>query len=62
MDACCNPNLGFATRARVYKGVGQKGSLGITFNVPWNVGECEGMNPHPPKATPTLRVKVLVDF
>jgi hypothetical protein len=24
-------------------------------------GECEGMNPHPPKWTPTLGVGVLID-
>jgi len=34
------------TKARAYKGAGQKGSPGVTFHVPMSVGKCEGMNPH----------------
>jgi len=36
---CRNPSLGLATKAKVYKGVGQKGSLGVTSHVPGSVGE-----------------------
>jgi hypothetical protein len=46
---CCNPNLGFVTKAKVCKGAGQEGSLGVTSHVPGSEGECEGMNPHTPK-------------
>jgi hypothetical protein len=46
---CHNPSLGFMTKARACKGVGQEGSLGITFHAPGNVGKFEGMNPHTPK-------------
>ncbi len=46
---CCNLSLGFATKARVYKVAGQKGSLGVTSSAPENAKECEGMNPHTPK-------------
>jgi hypothetical protein len=48
---CCNPNLGLATKARAYKGAGQKGSPGTTCHAPENVRECEGMNPHTPNDT-----------
>jgi hypothetical protein len=33
-----------------------------TFHDPWNVGECEGMNPHTPKWAFTLGVGVPMDF
>jgi hypothetical protein len=33
----------------------------VTFRAPGSVGECEGMNPHTPKWTPTLGIKILVD-
>jgi hypothetical protein len=39
MGYCRNPSLGFVTKARVYKGAGQEGSLGVTFHVLGNVGE-----------------------
>jgi hypothetical protein len=42
---CCNPSLGFMTKARACKGVGQEWSTGVTFHVPENAKECEGMNP-----------------
>ncbi len=45
---CCNLSLGFVTKAREV----QKGSLGITFHAPGNVGECEGMNPTLPNELP----------
>jgi hypothetical protein len=43
---CCDPNFGFATKARACKGVGQKKNLKVIFHVPGNVGECNGMNMH----------------
>jgi len=58
---CCSPNLGFATKARTCKGVGQEWILGIPFHVPRCVGECEGMNFHTPKWASTLGVRVLMD-
>jgi hypothetical protein len=58
---CRNLNLKLTTKARACKGVGQKWSPTVTFHVPRSVGECEGMNPHTPKWTPTLGVEVLMD-
>ncbi len=46
---CHNLNLGLATKATTCKGVSQEGGLGVTFHVPWSVGECEGMNSDIPK-------------
>jgi len=45
------------TKAKAYKGEGQKWSSGVTFHVPKSVGECEGMNPHIPKWAFTLGVE-----
>jgi hypothetical protein len=58
---CRNPNLGLTTKARACKSAGQEGSPGVTFHVLASAKECEGMNPHTPKGTPTLRVGVPVD-
>jgi hypothetical protein len=58
---CRNPNLGLTTKARACKGVSQKWSLRVTFHALGSVGECEGMNPHTPKRTPTLGVGVSMD-
>ncbi len=58
---CHNSNLRFATKAKAYKGVDQEGSLGVTSHALGSVGECEGMNLHTPKWTPTLRVGVSMD-
>jgi hypothetical protein len=33
-------------------------SPGITFHAPRNARECEGMNPHTPKWTPTLGIGI----
>jgi len=33
---------------------GPRESLGVTSHTPGSVGTCEGVNPHTPKATPTL--------
>jgi hypothetical protein len=41
---------------------GQEGILGVTFHAPRSAKECEGMNPHTPKGTPTLGVGILMDF
>jgi hypothetical protein len=46
---CHNPNLGFATKARVCKDASQKGISGITSHASGSAKECEGMNPHIPK-------------
>jgi hypothetical protein len=43
------------------KGVGQKGTSGVTFHAPESVEECEGINLHTPKGAPTLGVGVPVD-
>ncbi len=37
------------------QGCGPRGSLGVTSHTPGSVRKCEGVNPHTPKATPTLR-------
>jgi len=58
-NMCRNPNLGLATKARVYKGGGQEWSSKVTFHAPKSVGKCEGMNPHTPKWAPILGVGVL---
>jgi hypothetical protein len=50
------------TKARAYKSAGQEGSPGVTFHAPRSAKECEGMNPHTPKGTPTLGVGIPVDF
>jgi hypothetical protein len=56
-----NPSLGLTIKANACKGVDQEWSVGVTFDVPWSVGECEGMDPHAPKWTPTLGVGVSMD-
>jgi hypothetical protein len=53
--------LGSRPRQRACKSAGQEGSPGVTFHAPGNAKECEGMNPHTPKGTPTLKVEVSVD-
>ncbi len=50
------------TKARGCKVAGQGGSSGIMPHAPRNVKECEGIDPHTPKGTPTLGVGVLMDF
>ncbi len=49
---CCNPSLGFATKVRACKGVGQAGSPGITFHAHGNIRKCEGMNLELPSKFP----------
>jgi hypothetical protein len=53
--------LGSWLKQGLYKGVGQEGSWGVTSCAPGSVGECEGMNPHTPKWTPTLGVGIPMD-
>ncbi len=53
--SCYNPSLGLATKA------GQEGSPRVMPHAPGSAKECEGIDPHTPKATPTLGVGVLVD-
>jgi hypothetical protein len=60
-NICHNPNLGFTTKARACKGVGQHGSSGVTFHAHGSVGKCEGMNLHTPKWVPTLGVGISMD-
>jgi hypothetical protein len=53
--------LGSRPRQKGLQGCGSKRSPRVTLHVPESVGECEGMNPHPPKASPTLGNGVSVD-
>jgi hypothetical protein len=55
---CCNPNLGFTTKARVCKVMGQEGSPGVTSPAPGSAKKCEKLNLHTPKWTPILRIGV----
>jgi hypothetical protein len=61
VTTCHNPSLRLTTKARACKGASQEGSPGVTSHVPKSVGECEGMNLHTPKWTPTLGVGVSVN-
>jgi len=45
---CCNLNLGLATKARAYKGVGQEEAWESHFMFP-ECRRCEGMSLHTPK-------------
>jgi hypothetical protein len=56
-----NPSLGFTTKARACKNVGQEGSPRVTSHAPGSAKECEGMNPHTPKGAHTLGVGVSMD-
>jgi len=59
---CCNLNLGLATKARGCKVAGQEGSPGGRPHAPKNAKECERIDPHIYKGTPTLGIRVLVNF
>jgi len=59
--SCQNRSLGLATKARGCKVAGQEGSPGVMPHAPGSARECEGIDPHTPKATPTLGVGILVD-
>jgi len=58
---CHNPSLGFTTKARACKNVGEERSPKSTSYIPGDVGECGKMNPHNPKWAPTLGVRVPMD-
>jgi hypothetical protein len=53
---CRNPSLGLVTKAKGCKVAGQERSPGIMSHSPGNARECEGIDPHTPKGTPTLGV------
>jgi hypothetical protein len=53
--------LGLQPRQRGLQGYGTRGSPGVAPHAPESVGKCERMNPHTPKATPTLGDGVPVD-
>jgi len=54
--------LGSQPKQKVCKVAGQERSSGVTPHAPGTAKKCEGMNPHTPKATPTLGNGVMVDF
>jgi len=49
------------TKAKGLQGCGPRGRLGVTSHALGSVRKCEGVNPHTPKATPTLGDGLLVD-
>jgi hypothetical protein len=59
--SCHNPSLGLATKARGCKVAGQEGSPVVMPHAHESARECEGIDPHTPKGTPTLGVRVPVD-
>ncbi len=59
---CRNPSIGLATMAKGLQGCEARTSPGVTSHTLGSVGKCEGVNPHIPKATPTLGDGVSVDF
>jgi hypothetical protein len=61
MIKCRNPSLGLVTKTKGLQGCGPRGSPGVTSHAPESVRKCEGVNPHTPKATPTLGDGVPVD-
>ncbi len=58
---CRNPSFGLANKAKGCKVASQKGSPGVMSHAPRNARKCEGIGPHTPKGTLTLRVGVSVD-
>jgi len=61
MLLCCNPSFELATKVKGLQECGLKGSPGVTSQTPGSVRKCEGVNPHTPKATPTLGDGISVD-
>jgi hypothetical protein len=61
MPNCRNLSIGLATKAKGCKVASQKGSPGVMPHAPNCVRECEGIDPHIPKGTPTLGVGVPMD-
>jgi hypothetical protein len=60
-EQCHNLSLGLVTRARACKLASQEKSSKIRPYALENARECEGIDPHTPKGTPTLGVGVSVD-
>jgi len=60
--SCRNPSFGLATKAKGLQGCRPRENPRVTSYTPGSVGKCEGMNPHTPKATPTLGDGVPMDF
>jgi len=58
---CRNLNLGVVTKAKGLQGCRPRRSLGVTSHTLGSVRKCEGVNPHTPKATPTLGDGVPMD-
>jgi len=58
---CHNPNPELVTKPRACKKARQEGDPGNTSYTPRSVGECERMNSHTPKVTPTWGVGVPKD-
>ncbi len=56
-----NASFGLAIKAKGLQGCEPEKSPGVTSHTPESVGKCEGVNPHTPKATPTLGDGVPVD-
>jgi hypothetical protein len=46
--------LGLRLRQKRLQGCRPRESPGVTSHTPGSVKKCEGVNPHTPKATPTL--------
>jgi len=53
-EICRNPSFGLMTKAKGLQGCGPRERLKVTSHIPGNVGKCEGVNLHTPKATPIL--------
>jgi hypothetical protein len=51
---CRNLSFGLMTKAKGLQRCGPRRSLRVTSHAPGSVKKCEGVNPHTPKATPTL--------
>jgi hypothetical protein len=58
---CHNPRFGLTTKAKGLQGCESRESPGVTSHAPRSVRKCEGVNPHTPKATPTLGDGILMD-
>jgi len=58
---CHNLNLGLMIKARACKKARQERDLGGISYISGSVEECERMNPHTLKATPTWGIRILKD-
>jgi len=58
---CRNPSFGLATKAKGLQGCEPRISPEVTSHTSESVKKCEGVNPHTPKATPTLGDGILMD-